>query len=70
MLVGLGGWAGVTKHKCKCQAVLNLVEVFVLLWWIAMLEGVFTSVVGLKNDDPEWYQDSHPRVCVPLLVHI
>jgi len=39
----------------------NIFEVLVLLFWIALLEGVFTSIVGLKQEDPEWYSETHPR---------
>lgn len=39
----------------------NIFEVLLLLFWIALLEGVFTSIVGLKQEDPEWYAETHPR---------
>ena len=34
---------------------------WIMLWWIAMLEGCQISIVGLQRHDPEIFKETHPR---------
>jgi len=34
---------------------------FVMMWWIALLEGCQISIVGLQDVDPETFKDAYPR---------
>ena len=45
----------------RLPAVANIIEVLFLLIWMALLEGAFTSIAGLKQTNPDVYRVSHPR---------
>jgi len=43
------------------HAVLEVFLFWIMLFWIAMLEGCQISIVGLQGHDPEEFKDTHPR---------
>jgi hypothetical protein len=48
-------------HTLQGQAGLEIVVFWVMLWWIALLEGCQISIVGLQGCDVESFKDTHPR---------
>ena len=40
---------------------IDMVLFWIMLTWIAMLEGCQISIVGLQGHDPEAYKETHPR---------
>lgn len=54
-------WNNPPWSQTNSHPVLELIIFFLMLTWIALLEGAQISIVGLQGIDFEQYRHSHPR---------
>ena len=54
-------WNNPPWSQTKSHPVLEILFMFFMMFWIALLEGAQISLVGLQGMDIEKYKHSHPR---------